>query len=115
MSKFKYFSLLVLLSLLFSMQHASAIGEQPIHIIDDQEFSAFGPSETRLDEVLVGNYPEWASFEQTVSWYAEPVRMGKIIEAASFREQYSFNPAVTLITLGESLDWQIPADGDLYS
>lgn len=86
-----------------------------LYVLSEKEFFAFGPSEANLDEVLVGNYPEWASFEQNVSWYAEPVKVGKIIEAASFREQYNFNPAVTLVTLGESLDWQIPADGDLYS
>jgi hypothetical protein len=85
------------------------------YVLSDQEFFGFGPSETKLDEVLVGNHPEWANFEQTVSWYAEPVKVGKLIEAASFREQYSFNPAITLVTLGESLDWQIRADGDLYS
>ena len=86
-----------------------------LYVLNEKEFFAFGPSETKLDEVLIGNHPEWASFKQAVSWYAEPVKVGKIIEAASFREQYSFNPAVTLVTLGESLDWQIPADGDLYS
>ena len=71
-----------------------------LYVLSEKEFFAFGPSETKLDEVLVGNYPEWASFEQNVSWYSEPVRVGKIIEAASFREEYSLNPAVTLVTLG---------------
>lgn len=86
-----------------------------LYVLSEKEFFAFGPSEAKLDEVLVGNYPDWSSFEQNVSWYSEPVKVGKIIEAASFREQYSFNPAVTLVTLGESLGWQIPADGDLYT
>ena len=86
-----------------------------LYVLSEKEFFAFGPSESNLDEVLVGNYPDWSSFKQTVSWYSEPVKVGTVIEAASFREQYNFNPAVTLVTLGESLDWQIPADGDLYS
>ena len=86
-----------------------------LYVLSEKEFFAFGPSEAKLDEVLVGNYPDWSSFEQNVSWYSEPVNLGKIIEAASFREQYRFNPAVTLVTLAESLGWQIPADGDLYT
>jgi hypothetical protein len=89
--------------------------EAKLYVLSEKEFFAFGPGERALDEVLVDHYPDWANFEQSVSWYPEPVRVGKIIEAASFREHYNFNPAVTLVTLGENLDWQIPSDGDLYS
>jgi len=89
--------------------------EGKLYVLSEKEFFAFGPSERALDEVLVDHYPDWANFEQSVSWYSEPVRVGKIIEGASFRDHYNFSPAVTLVTLGESLDWQIPSDGDLYS
>ena len=85
-----------------------------LYILSEKEFFAFGPSEKELDQALANNYPEWANFEQSVSWYSEPVKLGKIVEAASFQEQYYFNPAATLVTLGESLNWQLPSDGDLY-
>ena len=42
--------------------------------------------------------------------------MGEIIVAASL-DEYSnlqINPAVTLVTLGDSLDWQLPSNTDLF-
>ena len=99
---FKYLSLLVLLSLLLSTQQAKAISEQSINMLDDQEFYTFGPSEEELDQVLVDNYPEWANYEQNVSWYSEPVKVGKIVREASFQEKFALNSAVTLVTLGKA-------------
>ncbi|PWH12052.1 MAG: hypothetical protein DDG60_15140, partial [Anaerolineae bacterium] len=58
----------------------------------------------------------WAIFEQPVSWKPEPAKVGEIIrEASLFEETFALNPAVTLVTLGVSLDWQLPPDSDLYS
>jgi len=83
-------------------------------VLSDDVFFAFGPSEEELDQVLAVNYPEWADYEQNVSWYSEPVTVGKIVREASFQEKFALNSAVTLVTLGESRGWQLPSDGDVF-
>jgi len=110
----KYLYPLIFLSLLISISQASAASQQSINVIDDQVFFAFGPSVEELDQALVGNYPEWANYEQNVSWYSEPVKLSKIVREASFQEKFALNSAVTLVTLGESRGWQLPSDGDVF-
>jgi len=78
-------------------------------------FFSFGPSGEELDQTLMDNYPDWANYEQNVSWYSEPVKMSKIVREASFQEKFSLNSAVTLVTLGESRNWQLPSGSDLFS
>jgi hypothetical protein len=110
----KFFSLLVVAGLLLSTQSTSAISGPSINVLDDQVFVALGPSGEELDQALADNYPEWANYKQNVSWYPEPVTVGKIVREASFQEKFALNPEVTLVTLGESLSWQLPSDGDLF-
>ena len=111
----KFFSLLVLLGLLLSTQSASAVSEPSINALDDQVFFALGPSGEELDQALANNYPEWANYQQNVSWYSEPVKVGKVVREASFQEEFALNSGVTLVTLGESLDWQLPSTTDVFS
>jgi len=85
-----------------------------LYVLSDDVFFAFGPSVEELDQALVGNYPEWANYEQNVSWSSELVTVGKIVREASFQEKFALNSAVTLVTLGESLNWQLPTDSDLF-
>jgi len=111
----KYLSLLFLLGLLLFTQQANAISEQSIKTLDDQVLFAMGPDDDELDQALADHYPEWANFTQSVQWSSEPAKVGEIVSEASFDEKFALNPAVTLTTLGTSLDWQIPPDGDLFA
>jgi hypothetical protein len=86
-----------------------------IFVLSDQVFFALGPSAEELDQALADNYPEWASYKQKVSWSPEFVTVGKIVREASFQEKFALNSAVTLVTLGDSRNWQLPLDGDLFS
>jgi murein DD-endopeptidase MepM/ murein hydrolase activator NlpD len=107
-------SLLVLLGLLLSTHQANTEIEQSINVLHDQVFFALGPKEEELNRALENNFPEWANYEQNVRWDSEPAKLGEIVREASFQEQFALNPAVTLVTLGESLDWQLPSDSDLF-
>lgn len=42
-----------------------------------------------------------------------PVPLSVIIIDASIQKEYQISPIVTLVTLGESLDWELPDDGDI--
>jgi hypothetical protein len=86
-----------------------------LYVLSDDVFFALGPSGEELDQALADNYPEWANYRQDVSWYSEPVTVGKIVREASFQEKFALNSAVTLVTLGESLNWQLPSNSDLFS
>jgi hypothetical protein len=110
----KYLSLVVFLGLLLSVNQVSATSQQSIHVLDDQVFFALGPSGEELNQTLADNYPEWANYRQDVSWYSEPVTVGKIVREASFQEKFALNSEVALVTLGESLNWQSPSDSDLF-
>jgi hypothetical protein len=87
-----------------------------LYLLSDAEFHDLGTLESELDRVLAKHYPEWAGYTQTVSWSTQPAKLGEIIVAASL-DEYSnlqINPAVTLVTLGDSLNWQLPSNTDLY-
>jgi hypothetical protein len=86
-----------------------------LNVLSDDVFFALGPSGEELDQALADNYPEWANYKQNVSWYPEPVTVGKIVREASFQERFALNSAITLVTLGESLNWQLPSNSDLFS
>jgi hypothetical protein len=68
-----------------------------------------------LDKALLNNYLEWSSFRQKLDWRDEPVSAGIIIDDASFAETFQLNPAVTLVTVGLHLDWELPPDNDLFT
>lgn len=89
--------------------------DSKVFILHDDVFSFARIDEEILDEVLSNNYPEWSSFRQKMDWYDEPVSAGTIIDDASFAERFALNPAVTLVTLGIQLNWDLPMDGDLFS
>jgi hypothetical protein len=86
-----------------------------LYVLSDDVFFAFGPSGEELNQALANSYSEWANYRQDVSWYSEPVTIGKIVREASFQEKFSLNAEVTLVTLGESLAWKLPANQDLFS
>lgn len=86
-----------------------------LYLLSDDVFFAITTTAEDINQTLTNNYPEWANYEQTVTWNTEPVKLGEIILSASFQEQFAINSAVTLVTLGESLDWQLPLGEDLYS
>jgi hypothetical protein len=85
-----------------------------LYVLSDEVFFALGPSEEELDQALANNYPEWANYEQNVRWKTESAKLGEIVREASFQEKFVLNSEVTLVTLGESLNWQIPANTDLF-
>lgn len=89
--------------------------ETNIYLISDNDFFTITTTAEDINLTLTKNYPEWANYEQNVTWNTEPVKLGDIILSASFQEQFAINSAITLVTLGESLNWQIPSDSDLYS
>jgi hypothetical protein len=86
-----------------------------LYVLSDDVFFALGPSGEELNQALANSYSEWANYRQNVSWYPEPVTVGKIVREASFQERFALNSAITLVTLGESLNWQIPSNSDLFS
>ena len=114
LGKTKFLSLFVLLGLLFFPRQANILNEQSINVLDDREIFAWGVTEDELNQALANNFPEWANYEQNVRWSSEPAKLGEIVLNASFQEQFALNPAVTLITLGESMNWQLPSNSDLF-
>jgi len=91
--------------------------EGQLYLLNDQEFRNLRTSDGKLDRALAAHYPEWANFTQSAPWSTQPVKLGEIIVSASLDEELNLqiNPAVTLVTLGESLNWQLPANTDLFS
>ncbi|MDL1912368.1 hypothetical protein FBQ81_17025 [Chloroflexi bacterium CFX6] len=91
--------------------------EGQLHLLSDQEFRDLRTDEGILDQALAAHYPEWATYTQMVSWSTQPIKLGEIVKEASFNIELNLqiNPTVTLVTLGESLDWQLPATADLFS
>jgi len=90
--------------------------EGQLYLLSDQEFRDLRTHQGIVDQALATHYPEWASYTQMVSWSTQPVKLGEIIVSASLDEEANLqiNAAVTLVTLGESLDWQLPSNTDLY-
>lgn len=90
-----------------------------LYLLSDKKYrNLLAFTSTRaLDQALAIHYPEWSNYRQTVSWSTQPITMGEIINEASFDNELNLqiNPSVTLITLGESLDWQLPSNTDMYS
>lgn len=90
--------------------------EGKLHVLSTDVFFSLGPSDNEIDRTLKNAFPEWAAFQQRILGYSELTSVGEIVEAASLgQEKFSLNPAVTLVTLGLKLDWQLPPDGDIYS
>jgi murein DD-endopeptidase MepM/ murein hydrolase activator NlpD len=116
MSPTRLFSLLVVFSLLLSTQLVNAQSEQTMNVISDQEFRDLRTTPGKLDQVLTNNYPEWANYTQMVPWSTQPVKLGEIIVSVSHDEESNLqiNAAVTLVTLGDSLNWQLPSNTDIY-
>jgi hypothetical protein len=86
-----------------------------LYLLSDKEFSDLGTTESELDRALVTHYPEWANYRQRVSWSTQPVKLGEVIVSASLDEYLSqINPAVTLVVVGESVDWQLPSHMDFF-
>ncbi len=86
-----------------------------LYILNDQVFYYGRTEKEVLDLALMNSYPEWASFKQDLEWRDEPASAGQVIEDASFSKTFQLNPAVTLVTVGIDLDWELPTDGDLFS
>jgi len=91
--------------------------EGQLYLLNDQEFRNLRTSDGKLDQALAAHYPEWANYTQMAPWSTQPVKLGKIIVSVSHDEESNLqiNPAVTLVTLGGSLNWQLPSNTDLYS
>lgn len=90
--------------------------EGKLYVLSTDVFFSWGPKDEEITQALAADFPEWADFEQTIEGGTQPSTIGYLIEVASlWQETFALNPAVTLVTLGVSLDWQLPPDGDLYS
>jgi hypothetical protein len=87
-----------------------------LYLLSDQEFRDLRTTPGKLDQVLTNNYPEWANYTQMVPWSTQPVKLGEIIVSVSHDEESNLqiNAAVTLVTLGDSLNWQLPSNTDIY-
>jgi hypothetical protein len=92
-------------------------GDGQLYLLSDTEFSSLFTGKGKLNRALAAHLPEWADYRQTVPWSTEPVTLGEIVNSASFDEQLNLqiNSAVTLVTLGESLGWQLPSNLDMYA
>lgn len=91
--------------------------EGRLYLLSDQEFHDLRTTAGKLNRALAAHYPEWANYTQPVPWSTQPVKLGEIIVSASINIELNLqiNPAVTLVTLGDSLNWQLPANEDLFS
>ncbi len=85
-----------------------------LYILSDDVIFAWETSEEEIDTALEDDFPEWIAYRQKVEWDANPIKIGEIIINASWQERFVINPSITLVTLGESFNWQIPSDKDLY-
>ena len=88
--------------------------EGKIYALSDDLIFSWGIREEQIDSTLKSNFPEWAAYRQTVEWSSNPVKISEIVINASWQEQFVINPAVTLVTLGERFNWQLPEDKDIY-
>jgi len=88
-----------------------------LYVLSEKEFRDLRTTDGKLDRALAAHYPEWANYTQMVPWSTQPVKLGEIIVSASIDVELNLqiNPAATLVTLGESLNWQLPANTDLFS
>src|SRR3989304_2243036 len=85
----------------------------PLTLIDDDVYFSFGPTSNEIDEALASAYPQWLGFRQTVM--ERPLTAGDVFKQASFGgSEYGVNPAVLLVVVGMDLNWEPPADGDLF-
>jgi hypothetical protein len=88
--------------------------EGSIFMLSDELFYSYLiVNSTNLDEILEKNFPDWKNFSQSVMSSNVPVPLSVIIVDASIQKEYQISPIVTLVTLGESLDWELPYDGDI--
>ena len=90
--------------------------EGQLYLLSDQEFRDLRTHEGILNQALAIHYPEWAHYTQMVPSSTQPVNLGEIMVSASLNIELNLqiNAAVTLVTLGDSLDWQLPSNTDLY-
>lgn len=90
--------------------------EGRLYLLSDQEFRDLRTHQGILNQALAIHYPEWANYTQMVPSSTQPVNLGEIMVAVSLDEEANLqiNAAVTLVTLGDSLDWQLPSNTDLY-
>jgi len=84
-----------------------------LNVLSDDVFFAYS-SEDELNQALANTYPQWAIYQENVPWNEEPEKLGKIVQEASFQETFALNPEVTLVTLGESFQWQLTVDKDIF-
>ncbi len=115
MTKKHGFIFAILVSLLFLGGVGIKISKADGAVLHDGVFFHQGPQSAELDSALAEAFPHWSSFRQSLEWRTEPASVGEIIKDASFDLDFDINPAVTLVTVGMLLDWQLPSDGDLYS
>ena len=87
-----------------------------LYLLSDLEFRSLFTSDEKLDRALANHYSEWANYTQMVSWDMQPVKLGEIIVSASLdiESNLQINPAVTLVMLGDNLQWELPSNTDLY-
>jgi hypothetical protein len=85
-----------------------------LNVLSDEVFFAWRASEDEINQALANNYPQWSTYQQNVSWHNDPVSLAKIVREASYQEKFALNSEVTLVTLGESFNWQLPLDSDLF-
>jgi len=88
-----------------------------LYLLSDQQFRDLRTTAGKLDQALVVHYPEWQNYTtQVIPWSTQPIKLGEIIVSVSHDEESNIqlNPAVTLVTLGESLNWHFPSNSDFY-
>ena len=85
-----------------------------LNVLSDEVFFAWNASEDEINQALADNYPQWSTYQQNVPWRTQTASLGKIVLEASYQEKFALNSEVTLVTLGESFNWQLPLDSDLF-
>jgi len=99
-----------------SLSSCQIIGKNgQLKVLSDEVFFAGNASEDEINQALVNNYPQWATYQQNVPWNTEPANLSKIVREASYQEKFALNSEVTLVTMGESFNWRLPLDSDLFA
>jgi hypothetical protein len=92
------------------------VGKNQIQFLSSDLLTSLEPGGPRLyDQILVERNPAWAGFSQSIR--GEIRSAGVIFHETAFGPELGegVSPAVLLVTYGVEHNWELPANGDLFS
>lgn len=95
---------------------SSALWQDKIQILSSDLLTSLEPGgPIQYDQILAEHDPAWADFRQ--SMYGEIRSAGVVFHETAFGPELGegISPAVLLVTYGVDHNWELPANGDLFS